>query len=60
MARDEPSMRRAASVRDYLATLGVARPRMRIVTYGEERPVDAGHSEGAWTKNRRGEFVLER
>ena len=52
--------RRAASVRDYLSTLGVGRPRIRIVTYGEERPVDPGHSEGAWTKNRRGEFVLER
>ena len=52
--------RRAGSVRDYLSTLGVARPRIRIKTFGEERPVDPGHGEGAWTKNRRGEFVLER
>jgi peptidoglycan-associated lipoprotein len=52
--------RRAASVRDYLTSLGVERPRIRILTYGEERPADAGHSEGAWAKNRRGAFVLER
>ena len=51
--------RRAASVRDYLTSLGLARNRMRVITYGEERPVDPGHSESAWSKNRRAAFVLE-
>jgi peptidoglycan-associated lipoprotein len=51
--------RRASSVRDYLNTLGVSRSRVRVITYGEERPVDAGHSESAWSKNRRAAFVLE-
>lgn len=51
--------RRASSVRDYLGTLGVARARVRVITYGEERPVDRGHNEAAWSKNRRGEFVIE-
>jgi len=51
--------RRASSVRDYLETLGVARNRVRVITYGEERPVDPGHSESAWSKNRRGAFILE-
>jgi peptidoglycan-associated lipoprotein len=51
--------RRAASVRDYLASLGVARPRLRIITYGEERPVDRGHTETAWSQNRRAAFLIE-
>jgi peptidoglycan-associated lipoprotein len=52
--------KRAAAVRDYLASLGVARDRIRIITFGEERPVDPGHTEAAWSKNRRAEFVVER
>lgn len=52
--------RRAHSVRDHLVTLGVERPRIRIVTYGEERPADEGHAEAAWSRNRRAQFLLER
>jgi peptidoglycan-associated lipoprotein len=51
--------RRADAVRDYLINLGLDRDRMRIITYGEERPVDPGHSEAAWSRNRRAAFVLE-
>ena len=51
--------RRASSVRDYLTSLGVQRNRVRIVTYGEERPASPGHSEAAWSQNRRAEFELE-
>jgi peptidoglycan-associated lipoprotein len=51
--------RRASSVRDYLTSLGVARNRIRVITYGEERPVDPGHTEAAWSKNRRAQFVAE-
>jgi peptidoglycan-associated lipoprotein len=51
--------RRANSVREYLEGLGIAPGRMRIVTYGEERPADPGHDEGAWRKNRRAEFWFE-
>ena len=51
--------RRAQAVRDYLASLGVASSRARTVSYGEERPADYGHTEGAWAKNRRAEFVIE-
>ena len=47
-------------MRDYLASLGVAAARLRIITYGEERPADPGHTEGAWARNRRAEFKLER
>src|SRR5450432_3168596 len=50
--------RRASIVRDYLATLGVDAVRIRTVSYGEERPFDPGHSEAAWSKNRRAHLVL--
>ena len=50
--------RRANIVKEYLATLGVDASRMRTVSYGEERPFDAGHSEASWAKNRRAHLVL--
>jgi peptidoglycan-associated lipoprotein len=50
--------RRAKSAYDYFARYGIDRKRMKTVSYGEERPVDPGHSEDAWWKNRRDEFVV--
>ena len=52
--------RRARSVKKYLADLGVSEDRMRTVSYGKERPIDPGHDDDAWAKNRRGEFELEK
>jgi peptidoglycan-associated lipoprotein len=52
--------RRAKVVRDYLADLGVDRGRLRVVSYGEEKPADPGHTDEAWAQNRRAEFVIER
>jgi len=46
--------RRAAAVRDYLASLGVAANRMETVSYGKERPLDARANEEAWSVNRNG------
>jgi len=51
--------RRARAVRDYMVNLGLPDGRVRIVTYGEERPVDSRSNEAAWSQNRRGAFVLE-
>ncbi len=50
--------RRAASVRDHLARLGITAGRLEIISYGKERPADPGHDEAAWSKNRRAEFRL--
>lgn len=50
--------RRAIVVKNYLVNLGIAEDRMDTVSYGEERPLDPGHSEAAWAKNRRAHFVL--
>ena len=45
--------RRARSVVEFLAGLGVAPNRLSTVSYGSELPVDPGHNEAAWAKNRR-------
>ena len=50
--------RRAVAVREYLVSLGVSPDRLRTVSYGKEFPFDAGHDEGAWSKNRRAHFVI--
>jgi peptidoglycan-associated lipoprotein len=50
--------RRANSVKQYLTTLGVQTPRLSTISYGEELPVASGHSEDAWSKNRRAHFAI--
>ena len=45
--------RRANSAKDYLMTYGVSSDRISVLSYGKERPVDAGSSPLAWSKNRR-------
>ena len=51
--------RRAAAVRNQLISFGVDPDRIQTVSYGKERPVDPAHTEEAWAKNRRAQFVLE-
>jgi len=50
--------RRASAVKTYLASLGVSGERMKTVSYGKEYPFDMGHTEEAWSKNRRGHLVI--
>ena len=50
--------RRAQSVKSYLSQLGVQDGRMSTISYGEEKPAVDGHTEAAWAKNRRAQFVL--
>ena len=50
--------RRAAAVKTYMVSLGIAPDRLRTVSYGKEFPFDQGHSEDAWSKNRRAHFVI--
>ena len=51
-------MRRAQAVADYLINSGVGPAQVNPVSYGEERPSQVSHDEGAWSMNRRAEFVL--
>ncbi|UFS70929.1 peptidoglycan-associated lipoprotein Pal [Geomonas sp. RF6] len=50
--------RRAQGAAGYLATLGIPRERLSVLSYGNEKPADPGHDETAWAKNRRDEFVF--
>lgn len=50
--------RRARGVKDYLVNLGVSSSRMRTISFGEEMPLDPGHNETAWAKNRRAHFTI--
>ncbi len=50
--------RRATSAAKYLIALGVDKARITTISYGEERPLDPGHNEEAWAKNRRDRFVV--
>ncbi|MBI5496768.1 MAG: OmpA family protein [Deltaproteobacteria bacterium] len=48
--------RRALAVRLFLRDLGVSERRLHLVSVGEERPLDPGHDEAAWARNRRAEL----
>lgn len=50
--------RRAKSVREYLMANGIEGGRVTTISLGKERPVAFGHEEGAWSQNRRGNFVI--
>ncbi len=50
--------RRALSVREMLINLGSSPDRITTVSYGKDKPAESGHDESAWSRNRRGEFVL--
>jgi peptidoglycan-associated lipoprotein len=50
--------RRATSVVNYFAGLGIDPARFQTVSFGEERPVARGQDESAWSQNRRAEFVI--
>ena len=49
---------RAQSVRTYLIATGIDPARIQTRSFGKEKPLDPGHTEEAWAKNRRGEFVV--
>jgi peptidoglycan-associated lipoprotein len=48
--------KRAESVRNALALLGVADTQIEAVSFGKEKPLMAGADEGAMAKNRRAEI----
>jgi peptidoglycan-associated lipoprotein len=52
--------RRALALREYLARLGIGADRVRTLSFGEDRPAAQGQNEAAWSKNRRGEFIVLR
>ncbi len=49
--------RRAQTVRRNLALQGAATEQLATLSYGEEKPLETGHSEFSWQINRRVELV---
>ena len=48
---------RAEAVRRALQLLGVQAAQIETVSFGEEKPVQDGHEESAWSRNRRAELI---
>jgi peptidoglycan-associated lipoprotein len=44
--------RRAQSVKSYLVSQGIADGRIQTISFGKDKPLDMGHDEAAWAKNR--------
>ena len=44
--------KRADAVRDFLVGHGVAAGRIATISYGKEQPIDPGHDDAAWAKDR--------
>jgi len=51
--------RRAQAIARMLQLQGVSSAQTRAISYGEEIPVDEGHSNDAWAKNRRVVIIYE-
>lgn len=49
--------RRAYVVKRFLVSMGFLEENMKIISYGEEKPVEMGHDEASWAKNRRAETL---
>lgn len=49
--------KRADAAKDYFVKYGVDAGRLETISYGKTRPVDPGHNENAWAKNRRDDFI---
>ena len=50
--------RRADSIKSFFSDYGISSFKISTVTYGEMRPVEQGHNEAAWSKNRRCEIII--
>ena len=49
--------KRAQSVRQYLIAMGIAKDRIEILSYGEEKIADFGETDASHARNRRAEFL---
>ncbi len=51
--------KRAESVKAYLTKFGIDTGRVRTISFGKEVPVDPGHGEQSWARNRRAYMKIE-
>ncbi|MBI3544864.1 MAG: peptidoglycan-associated lipoprotein Pal [Deltaproteobacteria bacterium] len=50
--------RRANAAKAFMVDQGVGADRVSTISYGKEKPVDQGHDDSAWSKNRRANFRI--
>ncbi|MDA8125260.1 MAG: peptidoglycan-associated lipoprotein Pal [Deltaproteobacteria bacterium] len=50
--------KRADEAAKFLIDLGVQKDRIKTISYGKEMPLEKGHDDAAWAKNRRAHFVV--
>ena len=50
---------RATAVRDYLVIEGIDPDRLRVISYGKEKPAVIGANDMAWSKNRRAVTTID-
>ena len=50
--------KRANSAKDFLVANGIPANRVKVISYGKERPVALGHDEASWDQNRRAVTVI--
>ena len=49
---------RATAVRDYLVIQGIDPERIKVISYGKEKPAVVGSNSMAWSKNRRAVTII--
>ena len=50
---------RATAVRDYLVIEGIDADRLRVISYGKEKPAVVGSNDMSWSKNRRAVTAID-
>ena len=50
---------RATAVRDYLVIQGINSDRIKVISYGKEKPAVVGSNTMAWSKNRRAVTIID-
>ena len=50
---------RATAVRDYLVIQGIDPDRIKVISYGKEKPAVIGSNAMAWSKNRRAVTIID-
>ena len=50
---------RATAVRDYLVIQGIDADRIKVISYGKEKPAVVGSNTMAWSKNRRAVTIID-
>ena len=51
--------KRATAVRDYLVIQGIDPDRIKVISYGKEKPAVVGSNSMAWSKNRRAVTIID-